>query len=339
MSNTAIAKPYKLTAPDKERMSWLLNAGQEDTERIARDMKGTEADVAILTQAIATEKASDKPRAGRLKIMESKLRALTKSAKTLPLQGESKGPDWSRARAILDGIKTCIRLSLAGQVLLGMELQTIKVELGFAGSGRRKEKGNDFAFKSLNRTWEQWVKSELGISDRGADNFIACYEAAKQRVKKLGGDKQLTGLLATHPAQLSKESHKILSGMVDKLVWGETQKTLLEELKLVKFQAALPGGANGKTKPTKEEVAQQMAFDFFTPAAAKAAKIAKEISSLRIKQDYSLFLHQLEVASEDPKALTLDTLELTQQALIADAQAFLADIKKAKAAKEKANAA
>lgn len=257
----------------------------------------------------------------------------------LSLQGKSTGPNWDRARAILAGIKTTIRLGLAGQVLLGMELLTLKTELGFTGAGRPRKLPNDSVIKSLNRTWEQWTKSELGISPDGADNFIACYEAAKVRVRKLGGQPKLLGLLDSHPAKLKEEDHKLLSGMVDKLVWGETQKSLLEELKLVKAHAATDGGANGKKKLTPEQAAQQLAFAFFQPIAGEVAKAVKHLGSMRIKQDYDIFLHQLEVDSDDPQAITLQTLELSHQDAIRELQTFLADIRKAKAAKLKGNAA
>lgn len=254
----------------------------------------------------------------------------------LALTGESKAPDWSRAREILAGIKTCVRLTLAGQVLLGQELQTLKVELGFAGSGRRKEKPNDLAFKSLNRTWEQWCKAELGISDQGAANFIATYEAAKLRVKKLGGRPKLLSLLETHPAKIDAEGHKLLSGMVDKLVDGETQKSLLEELKLVKFHVALTGGDTSKSKPKKDlqQAAQQLAFAFFSPIPATVAKVEKAIGNVRLAPDYQRYLHTLPLTSADPKEVSLHGLKATiEAALKGDLAKALDDVEAAIAAK------
>jgi hypothetical protein len=331
--STTLAKPYKLTPKDKETASWLINAGQEDTERIARSMTGTEADVAILQHAISTEKAKPQPRSGRIKIMEGKLRTFLK-AKPLPLQGESTGPDWSRARHLQERTKLAFRFALAGQILLGHELETLKIELGFMGSGRRKEKPHDAVFKSLNRTWDQWCRSEMnGMSPDTADRLIATYQAAKAKLKKLGGQPRLLSLLETKPDAMDAEDRNTLSGMVDKLEWAESQKQLLEEWGIAKQHKSTEGGDTTKPKEETKPTAQQMAFAFFETAAVKAAEVAGKIGSLRIKQDYEAFLYQLDVVSEDPKTLTLDVLEVTQEALIRDAQAFLADIKKAKAAK------
>jgi hypothetical protein len=247
----------------------------------------------------------------------------------LALTGESKLPNWDRARKILFGIKTAIRLSLAGQVLLGQELQTIKVELGFAGSGRRKENPNDLAFKSLHRTWDQWTKAELGVSDQGADNYIATYEAAKQRVKKLGGNAKLLSLLEAHPAKIDEEGHKLLSGMVDKLVEGETQKSLLEELKLVKCHVALTGGdtSKSKKKPDPQLVAQQLAFAFFSPVPATLAKVEKAIGNVRLAPDYQRFLHTLPLTSAEAGQVSLHSLKATiEAALKGDLAKALEDI-------------
>lgn len=254
----------------------------------------------------------------------------------LALHGESTGPDWTRARDILAGIKTALRLSLAGQILLGQELLTIKMELGFLGSGRR-EKPHSEVFKCLNRTWEQWCKSELGISDQTADRKIEIYQAAKARVHKLGGQPKLLGLLESHPAKIGEEDHKLLSGMVDKLVWGETQKSLMEELHLVKASKALEGGdTSGAKKKPEAEVIQQLAFAFFAPPFEKLADSVRKLGSLRIKQDYSAYLHQLEIASEDPKALTLTSLRDTlTAALTGDLKTTLAEVEAAIAAKSK----
>jgi hypothetical protein len=261
--------------------------------------------------------------------------------KPLPLQGESTGPDWSRARAILQGIKTLVRLSLAGQVMLGHELQTLKVELGFAGRGGDRSKPKDSVLKSMNRTWEQWCNAELGISPDGADNFIKCFEAAKLKVKKLGGDKKLLGLMETHPSKLTKEDNDLLSGMVDKLLHGETQRQLLEELRIFKKAASLTGGdtANGKPKKTQLQ-AEQLAFAFFGKAATSITKLEKHIQNLRVAPDYQGFLHALPLHREGPDGLSLHTLKLTlEEAMTGDLPKMLADVNAAIAAAEKSAAA
>jgi hypothetical protein len=334
--STAISKPYKLTAGDVAESLWLTNAGNDDMTRRLKAMTGTPRDIAMLQYALDCERQGSF-RASRMKPIESRLAALSKSVKPLDLHGESQPPDWSRARQILEGIRTCLRLSLAGQILLGQELLTIKMELNFLGRGGDRAKPHSEGLKSLNRTWEQWCKSELGISDQTADRKIEIYQAAKLRVKKLGGDKKLLGLLETHPAKIGEEDHKLLSGMVDKLVWGETQKSLLEELHLVKASKALEGGdTSGAKKKPEAQVIQQLAFAFFAPPFEKLADSVRKLGSLRIKQDYSAYLHQLEIASEDPKALTLTSLRDTlTAALTGDLKTTLAEVEAAIAAKSK----
>ncbi|WP_193214958.1 hypothetical protein [Luteolibacter marinus] len=249
----------------------------------------------------------------------------------LALQGESTGPNWDRARHILAGIKTCIRLGLAGQVLLGQELLALKIDLGFTRGGDRRSNPHDAGLKSLNRTWEDWCKSELGISDDTAARFIACHEAAKLRVKKLGGQPRLLILLETPPGQLSEENHTILAGMVDKLVDGESQKDLLEELKIAKQHKALTGGANpAPAKPTENQAAEQLAFAFFSKVPDTVAKIQKGVTGLMTAPDYKAYLYRLPVSGDGGLESLAASLE---EAIAGDLSRMLADVKEAIASK------
>ena len=262
----------------------------------------------------------------------------TLAAGTLALQGESTNPDWTRARQIQEGIKHAFRMSLAGQILLGHELQTLKLELGFAGSGRRKEKPHDAVFKSLNRTWEQWCKAELGISDDTANRLIDTYEAGKKKLKGLGGHPRLIGLLETAPTKLDDEAKKTLASMVDKIEWADSQKQLLEDYKLVKHHTALAGGDTSKTKvkPNADETAQQLAFAFFSPIPRELAKLDRAIGNIRVHGDFKGFLHALPVSSSDPQELSLDSLEAEVTAAERELAALRKDLTDAKFAKSPA---
>lgn len=256
---------------------------------------------------------------------------------TLALHGESTGPDWSRARMLQDGMILAFRYAFAGEILLGHELLTLKMELGFCGAGRPSKLPHDAGIVSLNRTWPNWCKSELGISDDKADRRIQSYEAAKLRLKKLGGETQLLTLLETPASKLDAQQKELLSQAVDRIDWGDSKKQLLEDYHLVKRQAATEGGENpcAKKKP-EAEVIQQLAFAFFAPPFEKLADSVRKLGSLRIKQDYSAYLHQLEIASEDPKALTLTSLRDTlTAALTGDLRTTLAEVEAAIAAKSK----
>lgn len=337
--STALSKPYKLSGKDMEIVSWITTAGQDDTVRHLKELTGTPRCFAIVHKSIEVEKGGAK-RPTRLKLMEAALKRFGKGA-ALPLQGESTGPDWTRARAILQGIKTLVRMTLAGQVMLGHELQTLKVELGFAGRGGDRSKPKDSVLKSLNRTWEQWCNAELGISPDGADNFIKCFEAAKLRVKKHGGQTKLLGLMETHPAKLTKEDSDLLGGMVDRLLHGETQRALLDELKIFKKASTTTGGDTSASKKKVQELAaEQLAFAFFGKATSSITKLEKHVQNLRVAPDYEGFLHTLPLHREGPDGLSLHGLKITlETALTGDLPKMLEDVKAAIAAAEKGAAA
>jgi hypothetical protein len=286
-----------------------------------------------------SQELHDCPKCGRKNFTASGLKKhnCKKAVQTgLALKGESSGPDWSRARAILEGVKTAARLTIVGQVLLGQELLTLKTELGFVGSGRRKEKPQLAVFKSLNRTWENWCKAELGISPDTADRLIDTFEAAKVRVKKLGGSPMLIGLLDAAPAKLDDEKRKILAGLVDKLVWGESQSSLLEELRIFKRHAALAGGDTTKKDDKKETQAQQLAFAFFSPIPATITKLERTFLNLRHGPDYKAYLMTLPLTSSRDGEISLTSLESTLKAAIeGDLAKTLEDIRAAKDARMK----
>jgi hypothetical protein len=259
---------------------------------------------------------------------------------TIQSTTEIISPDWSRARSIMDGIKTAMRLSLAGQVLMGHELLTLKSALGFVGRGGDRSKPQTAVLPSMNRTWDDWCRSELGISPDTADRMIETYEAAKSRIAKLGGDQHLALLLETPPAKLTDEDRNVLGTMVDKLVWGETQSSLLEEFRIVKRTQNLEGGDTSKHKQKIDPnaAAQQLAFAFFSPIPSTLAKLDKTIGNLRHHSDYQGFLHTLPLTSSTPEQISLSSLESTlQTALEGDLVKALDDIRAAKAARMMAN--
>jgi hypothetical protein len=181
-------------------------------------------------------------------------------------------PSWDRARQILSGITLALRISLAGQVMLGAELQQLKRELGFTHGGSRKAGAND-------KTWEQHVKDELGLSDRTADRMIASWEAARAKLKKLGGQPALLAILGTPPSALTAIQRQTLEAAVAKTTDGETQKSLLEELKLVKFHdtSGIGGDTSAHRKPlTDEENVGQLAFIFFETVAEPLQRLCTQ---------------------------------------------------------------
>lgn len=262
---------------------------------------------------------------------------------SLALTGESQPPSWDRARFLLSRIKTAIRLSIAGQILLGMELLTIKTELGFVGrGGDRKSKGQLVPLKGMIHTWGNWCNAELGISDKTADRKIELFEAAKARVRKLGGNDKLAGLLETHPAKLTGEDEKILGDMVNKLVDGESQRTLLEELKIAKLHDTSGlGGPNPKPKADPQLPAEQLAFAFFSKVPDTVEKTLKGVGNLMTSPDYKPFLTLLPLtATTSPDDVSLESLKDTlETALKGDLARMLADITEAIEARRQSIAA
>jgi hypothetical protein len=175
-------------------------------------------------------------------------------------------PTWDRARAILGGITLALRLSIAGQVMLGFELLELKKALGFLGSGsNRREKPQVADSKS----WAEWVKAELEISVDSADRMINMWKAAVPRLKKLGGIPVLIDILERSPADLDAIQRQTLEAGVAKITDGESQKSLLEELRLVKRYdtSGIGGDTSAHRKPTEDEAIGQLAFAFFSPVA------------------------------------------------------------------------
>lgn len=272
---------------------------------------------------------------------------------SLPLTGESRPPDWSRARQILEGVKLTARLSLAGRILLGHELLTLKMELGFCGRGGDRKTGEDFekrlvsrsssmkskpfaaGLKSLHTTWEQCCNAELGVSDDYADKLIACYEAAKSKLKRLGGQPRLLTLLETAPAKLDKEAKDTLAKLVDGNEWGETVNELLEEFKILKRHVATKGGDTSQYQKKKPANAEQLAFAFFRPVEETISKAARAVENLRLGPDYQRLLYVLPIVSAEPGAPSLTALEAQLQSAMDSNDAVLKEIRAAKAARMK----
>ncbi len=237
---------------------------------------------------------------------------------------------WDRPRQLLEGISLAVRISIAGQVLLGHELATLKKDMGFTHGSQKRFSPSGKVFH-LEQTWPDLVKEKLGISYKTANNFIDCFEAAKVRLKKLGhlgtlpdGTKKLELLFTARPSGLSDDDRATLAKAVDKLVDGDTQRELLQDLKIIKAHVPLTGGdtsAHKKDKLTDQEMMGQLAFKFFRP-------IADTLHSMRTNPDREAFLHTIPITSSEADEISLTTLEI-------DLEAALHDVKAAKKARLK----
>lgn len=253
---------------------------------------------------------------------------------TTPTTTTELHPAWDNARTYLTGIKQAVRLSIAGQVLLGMELMSLKKDLGFThgSQSRFSPSGQSVHLEdSKPRTWSEWVTAELGISYKTADRMIMMWDSARSRIKRIGhtgdlpgGTKKLALICDARPATLSEEDKQKLAAVVEKITDGDTQKDLLAELNLIKKHVPLPGGdtsAHRKDKPSEEEMMGQLAFRFFLP-------IAEGLQSLRTSPDREAFLHTVPLHSSEAGQISLTSLEN-------DMEAALHDIRAAKKARMK----
>ena len=232
--------------------------------------------------------------------------------------------DWSIAKSLFEQIKVNLRLSLAGQVCLGAELERLKKELGFAGRGK---KSNSFNVNEL-KTWPEFLAHEMPeLPENTANRFIRIYEGAKSKLKKLGDTKALA--LFDQPShQLSDDQREHLRNITDKITDGQSQSSLLQELKIAKLPhgAAAKGGNLPKTTEANDEMQEedtmrQVALALFTDPT-------QQLCSIRANSNYEKALHSLPLHSSDETTVTLQALEHHHSS-------FLADIQKAKAAAER----
>jgi hypothetical protein len=240
---------------------------------------------------------------------------------TTPTTTTELHPAWDNARNYLAGVQQAFRMSIAGQVLVGMELMSLKKDLGFV-LGNNQHGRNGQSVQSSDRTWSEWVSAELGISYKTADRLIMMWDAARARIKKIGhtgdlpgGTKKLALICDARPTTLAQEDREKLAAVVERITDGTTQADLLEELRLVKKPALPPStaGQNNRKPPTDDPV-EQMAFTFWLGGGNQI---------MEIRQHGSQFLNMLPVESSDPEKPGLRLLREETAALLADIDAAI----------------
>ena len=261
----------------EEQISYLVNTSVDDAKVTLHHT----TELAVVQGAIEREESCDEPRKSLLKLLRSAERRLSK------VEVVSGTPEWDRARFILEGVKLASRAAIAGQVLLGLELQTLKSTLGFAGKGRPNNSAKLAQLNQEQLTWADWVSRELHIPVRTANRFIELSCAARKRFKKLGGNQASLQLLETPVYELDPNSRESLAKLVDRLTDGETQSSLLKELKIAQAPVDPPvPDNNNRTAKTPEETEEQLAFAMFTP-------VAMNLAEMRVNSNYQHFLYKL----------------------------------------------
>ena len=235
---------------------------------------------------------------------------------------------FDRAREILGGIKTTIRLNLAGQVMLGQELEALKIELGFKGSGRRKEKPQNAVFNSVPNNWKGWLKAELGISDDTGDRFINSFKIVRAKNEVEGGQPEAVRLLAAAPSTLSDEDRQKLGQIVNELLKENSQKELLQQLGIVNGTNSDANRAKAsKKKPTPDDELL-IASNHFRHICNEAIKFERLVTSSLHGSYFKGFLGMLPMTHENPTLIvTLPDLRARlEEALGGDLEKLLAAV-------------
>ena len=239
-------------------------------------------------------------------------------------------PAWDNARLYFRAVKTTGRQFIVAQICLGWELHNKKQALGFVGAGRRSEIAQ---VGQLTRTWQEYLTTEVDadLTRQTADRFIEVYQGFCEKCpKKLrlafetGGKRSLITTLSKPPASLSEKDRKTVEAAIAKCSDGETQRSLLEALRLVKVHTALTGGDTSnskKEKPSDAELMGQLAFKFFKP-------IAESLHGFRANPEREAFLHTIPITSGEEGEISLTMLE-------ADLEASLHEVRAAKKARMK----
>jgi hypothetical protein len=164
-----------------------------------------------------------------------------------------KLPDWDDARHLLDQFKGHALMTVAAKVCLGITLNHLKQKEGFIQGAHTADCG---------MSWPELVKKELGISDDTANRFIAAGFAVRDKIKKLGGDSRLIGMLDQPLQNLSTADAKALQEAIRTATDGQSMTALLQEFRLIKLPPALPDPSAGGSAERTKKSDFQMIWDF-----------------------------------------------------------------------------
>ena len=166
----------------------------------------------------------------------------------------TKLPDWDDARHLLDQFKGHALMTVAAKVCLGITLNHLKQKEGYVQGHKPQSAVFD--------TWEDLLKSELNISADTANRFIAAGFAVRDKIKKLGGDSRLIGMLDQPLQSLSTADAKALQEAIRTATDGQSMTALLQEFRLIKLPPALPDPSAGGSAERAKKSDFQMTWDF-----------------------------------------------------------------------------
>lgn len=206
---------------------------------------------------------------------------------------------WQQIRESIAKVRSIGRAYLLGQCWLGWQLAKLKQEHQKArGSNKTGPVGQ---FGRTEKSWTKIVESETDLPVRTADRFIQLYQATKAKLARRKQTQHLQLLDCSSPMELSSDEIEELQELIATLVEGETQGSLMRELKVIPPKAKPPenpGGSRDKPQPD----AYQMAFLFFEP-------VASTLFTLRTSDDTDLYLESLPEHPTEDKKVARSTLE------------------------------
>lgn len=206
----------------------------------------------------------------------------------------TKLPSWEDARSLLNQFKGHALMTVAAKVCLGLTLQQLKEKEGYThGSQKRFSKSADCG-DGESPTWEDLVKTELGISDDTASRFIRAGFAVREKLKKIGGSPRLLSLLETPVQTLSIADAEQVQAAIRTATDGETLTSLLQEFRLIKLPPSDPTNpsAGGKAE-RRQYTEEQMAWDF------AGGSVISELSKVRQGNQFQSALYTLPLSATE----------------------------------------
>jgi hypothetical protein len=233
-------------------------------------------------------------------------------------------PTWETVRTYLAATRSAGVAYLCGQVIVGWQLSCLKEDHRRGTAGRRSVWTGESETE-----WAQILFAETSLTLTTSKRLIACYESVKLKLSKTaGGSVAAANTLATlsekSPFELAAGEHENIREIILSLVDGETQKSLLYELKIARQRPTLAGGdtsAHRSPQTDEHEATQQLAFGFFGKTIQAVRKVTDP--------EFRALLAFLPIESDDPTLPSLAALE-------AETRASLAQILAVREEKEKA---
>jgi len=221
-------------------------------------------------------------------------------------------PTWETVRTYLAATKAAGVAYLCGQVIVGWQLSCLKEEHRRSTAGRRSVWTGESETE-----WSQILFAETSLSRPTGDRLIASYESVKLKLSKTAGGSiaaanALALLSEKSPFELATGEAESIREIILSLVDGETQKSLLYELRIAKQRPTLQGGDTSAHRSPKnhsgDDATAQLAFGFYGNAIKSLRKI--------VDPEFRGLLAFLPIESDDPTLPSLAVRAEKEKALI-----------------------